>query len=130
MSWDYMTESAGSRSVALGRACQRQVRGSDLAISEEGWLLASVTGGEHYEVTVWCNPERKKDGVLNSRCTCPVGADSCKHAVAVVAEYLELVGKDAEVPAADPEDDRWATLSGDGPEDDEDDEDDDEADAL
>ena len=127
LSWDDLTEWAGSRSVSRGRAYQRQGRVSDLAISEEGWLLASVTGGEHYEVTVWCNPERKKDGVLNSRCTCPVGADSCKHAVAVVAEYLELVGKDAEVPAADPEDDRWATLSGDGPEDDEDD---DEADDL
>lgn len=127
LSWDDLTEWAGSRSVSRGRAYQRQGRVSDLAISEDGWLLASVTGGEHYAVTVWCDPERKNGGALYSRCTCPVSADGCKHAVALVAEYLELLGKGAEVPAAEREDDRWATLSGDDPEDDDND---DEADDL
>ena len=110
LSWDNLTEWAGSRSVARGRAYQTQGRVADLAISDDGWLLASVTGGECYAVTVWSDPERKKGGDLYSRCTCPVGSDGCKHAVAVIAEYLKLLGEDAEVPAADPDDERWAML--------------------
>src|ERR1035441_371791 len=70
--------------------------------------LASVTGGDRYAVTVWCDPERKEGWALYPRCTCPVGSDGCKHAVAVVAEYLKLLGEDAEIPAADPDDERWS----------------------
>jgi uncharacterized Zn finger protein len=86
-----------------------------------------VKGGERYAVTVWCDPERKKGGALHSRCTCPVGADGCKHAVAVVAEYLELLREEVEFPAADADDERWAMLSG---EDDEAGDDVDDADDL
>jgi uncharacterized Zn finger protein len=86
-----------------------------------------VTGGDRYAVTVWCDPERKKGWALYPRCTCPVGSDGCKHAVAVVAEYLKLLGEDAEVPATDRDDERWAMLSG---EDDEVDDDDEGADDL
>ena len=60
LSWDDLTEWAGPRSVSRGRAYQSQRRVDDLAISEDGWLLASVNGGERYAVTVWCDPERKK----------------------------------------------------------------------
>jgi uncharacterized Zn finger protein len=45
----------------------------------------------------------------------------------VVAEYLKLLGEDAEIPAADPDDERWSMLSG---EDDEADDDDFEADDV
>jgi uncharacterized Zn finger protein len=121
LSWDDLTNWAGTRSVSRGRAYQNQGRVDDLAVSEDGWLLASVTGGDRYAVTVWCDPERKKGGALYSRCTCPVGADGCKHAVAVVAEYLKLLGEDAEIPAADPDDERWAMLSGEDNEADDDD---------
>jgi uncharacterized Zn finger protein len=127
LSWDDLTEWAGPRSVSRGRAYQSQRRVDDLAISEDGWLLASVNGGERYAVTVWCDPERKKGGALYSRCTCPVGADGCKHAVAVVAEYLELLREEVEIPAADEDDERWAMLSG---EDDEAGDDVDDADDL
>jgi uncharacterized Zn finger protein len=126
LSWDDLSNWAGVRSVSRGRAYQTQGRVDDLAVSEDGWLLASVTGGDHYAVTVWCDPERKASGVLYSRCTCPVGTEGCKHAVAVVAEYLELLGKDVEIPAADPDDERWTLLSGEGGEaDDRNDEEDD-----
>ncbi|MGD0481381.1 MAG: hypothetical protein ABSA42_14495 [Terracidiphilus sp.] len=125
LSWYDLTNWAGSRSVSRGRAYQSQGRVDDIAVSEDGRLLASVTGGDRYAVTVWCDSEGKKGGALHSLCTCPVGTEGCKHAVAVVAEYLELLGKDAEIPAADPDDERWAILS-----DDEDDNDDFEADGF
>jgi hypothetical protein len=107
LSWDDLTEWAGPRSVERGRAYQKQGRVHDLAISEDGWLLATVTGGERYAVTVWCEQSAKKGGALYSRCTCPVGASGCKHAVAAVAEYLEMLGEDAEAPVADQDDERW-----------------------
>ena len=125
LSWDDLTEWAGSRSVERGRAYQRQGRVHDLAISENGWLLATVRGGERYAVTVWCEQSAKKGGTLYSRCTCPVGASGCKHAAAVVAEYLERLGKGAETPAANQDDERWEMLADETGEEDDDDEADD-----
>jgi len=120
LSWDDLTEWAGSRSVERGRAYQRQGRVHDLAISEDGWLLATVTGGERYAVTAWCEQSAKKGGALYSRCSCPAGASGCKHAVAVVAEYLEMLGEDAETPLADQDDERWAMLADESGEEDDD----------
>jgi uncharacterized Zn finger protein len=126
LSWDDLTEWAGSRSVERGRAYQKQGRVHDLAISEDGRLLATVSGGERYAVKVWCEQSAKKGGALYSRCTCPVGASGCKHAVAVVAEYLERLGEGAETPAANQDDERWQMLAEESGEED----DDDEADEL
>jgi uncharacterized Zn finger protein len=125
LSWDDLTEWAGSRSVERGRAYQRQGRVHDLAISEDGRLLATVPGGERYAVTVRYEQSAKKDGALYSSCTCPVGASGCKHAVAVVAEYLERLGEGAETPAANQDDERWEMLADESGEEDDDDEADD-----
>ena len=111
LSWDDLTEWAGSRSVDRGRAYQKQKRVHDLAISEDGWLLATVTGGARYAVTVWCESSAKKIGVICSRCTCPVGASGCKHAVAVVAEYLKRLNESEDTPMADEGDERWELLA-------------------
>jgi uncharacterized Zn finger protein len=81
-------------------------------MSEDGRLLASVMGGDRYAVSVWQEHGKKRGDAIQSRCTCPVGSNGCKHAVAVVAAYLELAAHEAEVPAADPEDPRWAKLAG------------------
>jgi len=110
--------------VDRGRAYQKQRRIHDLAISEDGRLLATVTGGSRYAVTVWCEPSPKRRGAIYSRCTCPVGASSCKHAVAVVAEYLQRLSGGEKTPIANQDDDRWELLadeSGDADKDDVDD---------
>jgi uncharacterized Zn finger protein len=109
LTWDDLDAWAGTRSVARGRAYQRQRRVKDLAISGDGRLLATVLGGERYVTSVWRTDARNKADAIQSDCTCPVGCD-CKHAVAVVAEYLEMVAKKQEVPAADPDDPRWEKL--------------------
>ena len=46
LSWGDLTEWAASRSVERGRAYKRQGSVYDLAFSEDGWLLATVPGGE------------------------------------------------------------------------------------
>jgi uncharacterized Zn finger protein len=105
LTWDNLEEWAGARAVSRGQYYQRDGRVEDLAISEESRLLATVVGGEPYTVSVWL-----KGKAIQSQCTCPVGV-ACKHAVAVVAEYLELVAQKKSVPQADPEDPRWEDVT-------------------
>ncbi len=111
LGWDDLTDWAGSRSVERGRIYQKQGRVHGLEISEDGWLLATVTGGARYAVTVWCEPSPDRSGAIYSRCTCPVGASGCKHGVAVVAEYLQRLSGGEAVPVADQDDDRWELLA-------------------
>lgn len=111
VTWDDVANWAGSRSMTRGRAYQRDGRVHDLAISAEGRLLATVSGGRRYATQVWWEADS-----LNSSCTCPVGWNSCKHAIAVVATYLDLLGKGAVVPIADAEDRRWEELASSVPE--------------
>ncbi len=111
VTWGDIATWAGPSSVARGRAYQRGRRVRDLAISKEGRLLAKVAGGHLYTTAVWWEAD-----VLRSRCTCPVGGNGCKHAVAVVAVYLDMLAKDTQVPIADAEDGRWAQLANNIPE--------------
>ena len=59
LTWEDMERWAGSRSVSRGRSYQQQGRVHDLAISQEGHLLASVQGGERYVVAVELKGGRK-----------------------------------------------------------------------
>ncbi len=88
LTWEDLDRWAGSRSVSRGRTYQRGGRVKDLAVSDDGRLLATIVGGDRYVASVWWNLEKKKSGI-ESRCTCPVGYSGCKHAVAVVADYLQ-----------------------------------------
>jgi uncharacterized Zn finger protein len=84
-------------------------------ITDDGDLLATVVGGDRYAVTVALNPGGRGKG-LKSTCTCPVGSDGCKHAVAVVADYIQAVADKREVPVASVDDPRWAKLASRGAE--------------
>jgi len=112
LTWDDLDLWAGSRSVSRGRSYQRQGRVEDLALSEDGRLLATVQGTQRYVVSVWLVRGSRRKETLQSTCTCPVGYDGCKHAVAVVADYLEALAEERSVPKADPNDPRWARLKG------------------
>ncbi len=111
LTWDDVASWAGSRSVTRGRAYQRGGRVRDLGISTEGKLLATVAGGRWYTTGVWLEAD-----ALRSRCTCPVGWNGCKHAVAVVAAYLDMLAKSAAIPIAEAEDRRWEELASGVPE--------------
>jgi uncharacterized Zn finger protein len=125
LTWDDLERWAGSRSVSRGRTYQRGGRVRDLNISQAGELLATVMGGARYVTTVALSPGRKRPS-LESVCTCPVGASGCKHAVAVVAEYLQAIADGRDVPAASEDDPRWAKLDSDRAQQDEWDDEDDE----
>ncbi len=112
LTWDHLDDWAGSRSVSRGRSYQRQGQVRDLVIFEDGRLLATVVGGDRYVTGVWLREDKKSDGLVQSKCTCPVGYDGCKHAVAVVAAYLERLGHEETVPLANADDPRWDKLEG------------------
>lgn len=61
LNWDDLTEWAGSRSVDRGRAYQKQRRVHELAISDDGRFLATVTGGVHPERSLAIYRQRVDD---------------------------------------------------------------------
>lgn len=102
--WDDLEEWAGSRVVSRGQSYQRSNRVRELAHTQTGGLVAWVHGGRRYATEV-----DFEDGELISVCTCPYG-NNCKHAVAVVLEYLEHVKEKREVPRATEKDKRLVLL--------------------
>lgn len=110
LTWKDLERWAGARSVTRGRTYQRGNRVRDLVVSAEGRLLASVQGGEEYVTSIWSTRGKGGGTGLQSRCSCPVGADGCKHAVAVVAEFLQAIAESRSVPIAAADDPRWQRL--------------------
>lgn len=104
---DDLAEFFDARTLQRGRAYHRSGSVQNLAISAEGELLANVLGTEKYVTTVSLT-----GGKLTCRCTCPVG-HRCKHAAAVIFEYLHQVAKKKPVAVAEPDDTRWNKLNGD-----------------
>ncbi|HUL22099.1 MAG TPA: SWIM zinc finger family protein, partial [Thermodesulfobacteriota bacterium] len=106
LDWDDLEQWAGSRILSRGQGYQRSHRVKELAQTETGALLAWVHGGQKYATEV-----DFEDGELISVCTCPYG-NNCKHAVAVVLEYLDHLKKNCEVPQITGQDQRVALLQG------------------
>ena len=97
LDWATLEDWAGTTTLLRGKQYQRDGRVHDLVRSANEGIVAWVDGTERYATAVYFD-----DGLV-SECTCPVG-DSCKHAVAVVLEYLALCEKKIAVhfnPAGD-----------------------------
>ncbi len=92
LTWEDLEDWAGTTIVSRGRTYQRNSSVSDLGITPEGALIAYVLGSARYVTQVAI-----QDGDLTSECTCPYWTN-CKHAVAVVLEYLMCLKNDVAVP--------------------------------
>lgn len=92
LTWENIEDWAGTTIVSRGRTYQRNSSVSDLGITPEGTLIAYVQGSVRYVTQVAI-----QDGHLTSECTCPYWAN-CKHAVAVVLEYLTCLKNGVAVP--------------------------------
>ena len=106
LSWDDLEQWAGGRILSRGQGYQRSHRVKELAETQTGALVAWVHGGQKYATEV-----DFEDGELISVCTCPYG-NNCKHAVAVVLEYLDHLKKKLEVIQITGQDQRLALLQG------------------
>ena len=104
LAWDDLENWAGSKIVSRGQNYQRYRHVQELARTPDGGLIAWVQGTERYATLVEFD-----GGELVSACTCPYGA-TCKHAVAVVLEYLHLLKQKKEIPEVGQEDRRLSLL--------------------
>jgi uncharacterized Zn finger protein len=104
LTWDDLQGWAGSRVLSRGQSYYRDRRVQGLAQTQTGGIIAWVHGGQRYATEV-----DFEQGELISVCTCPYG-NNCKHAVAVVLEYLDHVKKNKEVPRVTEQDKRLVLL--------------------
>ena len=106
LTWNDLTSWAGNKIVDRGKSYQRSGYVIDLLRTPDGSLVAWVEGTKRYAVRVFFDEE---DG-LESICTCPYW-DTCKHAVAVVVEYLDSLKRKIEIPDASKKDRRLKLLA-------------------
>ena len=105
LTWEDLEEWAGAVIVGRGRPYQRNGAVGNLGRTEGGTLVAWVMGTQRYATQV--RIEGKKS--LESACTCPYWA-TCKHAVAVVLEYLECLKTASTIGEIDEDDPRLLKL--------------------
>ena len=106
LTWSDIQTWAGDTITSRGQSYQRSRAVRDLALTPDGGLVAWVQGTERYATKVDI-----KDEELTSDCTCPYGG-TCKHAVAVVLDYLEKLKQNLKVPTVSENDERLLLLSG------------------
>ena len=105
LTWEDLEEWAGNTIVGRGRPYQRKGAVENLGRTEGGTLAAWVRGTRRYATRVRLT---ERNG-LESACTCPYW-DTCKHAVAVVLEYLECLKTDSAIGEIEEDDPRLLKL--------------------
>lgn len=105
LTWNDLTAWAGDKIVSRGKSYQRSGYVKDLARTPDGSLVAWVEGTERYATRVFF-----EDDELESICSCPYW-DTCKHAVAVVVEYLDSLKRKIKIPKAANKDQRLRLLA-------------------
>ena len=103
--WEDVENWAGNRIVARGQSYLDSRAVQDLKRAEDGALVAWVQGSRRYATRV--RTEGRKN--LQSECTCPYWT-TCKHAVAVVLEYLENIKNKKAIGRVEEDDPRLLQL--------------------
>lgn len=104
LTWDDLQEWAGATIVSRGQRYQRSHQVQELARTSRGGLIAWVQGTHRYATTI-----ESEGKALIAACTCPYGG-VCKHAVAVVLDYLEHVTHNRTIPTVTEQDHRLQLL--------------------
>lgn len=98
LKWSDLQDWAGEKATAKGIKYQEEGRVKEIKCAFSGNLVAQVEGTIEYFTEV-----SLENGKLSSVCTCPVGHD-CKHGVAAVLEYLDIIEQGEDVPVVTDED--------------------------
>lgn len=107
ISWNELEDWVGSRVLQRGESYFKSGRVKNLATCPDG-LLANVEGSDDY-ITLVSFGQSSNDSELNFNCTCPYGL-GCKHAVAVILTYIDLIKKGKKVPDVPSSDTRLKRL--------------------
>lgn len=105
LSWHDLHQWAGETIVTRGKNYQSRV--SDLRLFSDRYLLAWVRGREDYETVVWIDDS----GALERLCSCPYWGP-CKHSVAALLVYNEILRSGKSVTEAKASDSRLELLHG------------------
>ena len=105
LSWNDIDEWVGGKIASRGKRYQREGRVRELAVTQKGGLIAWVDGSEQYATKVMM----EDSGLPESICTCPYEFD-CKHAVAVVIDYLKRIEDSQSLPEIGSDDARLKLL--------------------
>jgi uncharacterized Zn finger protein len=106
LTWDDLQKWAGAVILSRGQRYQRNGQVWDLARTSVGELVAWVQGTRRYATTI-----ASEGKALIAACTCPYEG-ICKHAVAVVLDYLEHVKQNCPIPTVMEQDQRLHLLEG------------------
>lgn len=98
LKWSDLQDWTGEKATAKGIKYQEEGRVKEIKCTFSGSLVARVEGTIEYFTEV-----SLENGKLSSVCTCPVGHD-CKHGVAAVLEYLDLIEQGEDAPVVTDED--------------------------
>lgn len=106
LTWDDLQKWAGAAILSRGQRYQRNGQVHNLARTSLGGLVAWVQGTRRYATTI-----ESEGKTLVAACTCPYEG-ICKHAVAVVLDYLEQVKQNRAIPTVTEQDQRLRLLEG------------------
>jgi len=116
LSWSDITDYFGDRTTKRGRDYAKNGNVKSIWVTDDGKnILAVVSGSDDYHTLVTLSESKKKNRFsLNGDCSCPVGSD-CKHAVAAIAKYLDLLANDKPINrCVEKDDETWEAFSADG----------------
>lgn len=105
LTWDDLTSWAGSKILTRGKSYKRQV--SELCLTNDGSILAWVQGTQRYVTVV----KIESSGNLLATCSCPYDSSPCKHSVAVILVYLDIVKNKLDVPQVSKSDRRLKLIA-------------------
>ena len=116
LSWGDIADHFDERTTERGRGYAKNGHVESIWATDDGMnILAIVRGTDSYHTLVTLSGDTKKSQfTLRSDCSCPVGSD-CKHGVAAIAKYLDLLANNQSVARCVKNDDKtWEVFSQNG----------------
>jgi len=114
LSWSDIADHFDDRTSERGRGYANNGHVESIWATDDGMnILAIVRGTENYRTFIMLS-EQQSQFTLRSNCSCPVGSD-CKHGVAAIAKYLDLLANN-QSPArcVKNDDETWEVFSPNG----------------
>ena len=116
LSWSDLTDRFGDRTTKRGRDYAKNGNVKSIWATNDGKnILAVVRGSDDYYTLVTLSDGKKKNQfTLSSDCSCPVGM-GCKHGVAAIGKYLDLLANNSPISrCAKKDDETWEAFLPDG----------------
>ena len=115
LSWMELADFFDDRTIKRGKDYAKNGNVESIWMTDDGGnILAVVIGTEEYHTLVSLEVGKGKQFTLKSECSCPVGF-KCKHGVAAIAKYLELLASDKPIGRCVQKDEKtWEAFSPDG----------------